>query len=121
MKNTEIFYVDGYECVKYGTTKKGVQRYRRKIDGKIVQGQYIKKPASDFEKYLAVFLYLKGMSLRKISEIVDYSHVAVYDWIMRLGEELKYKHQLSDIKEIVDLELDELFTFKDNKKKEFTL
>ena len=60
------------------------------------------------------------MTFRKIAEIVGYSHVSVYEWVMKLGDEVMNRFQLSDLKYIEHLELDELFTFKDSKKKEFT-
>ena len=61
---------------------------------------------------MALNLYLEGLGFRSISRILGFSHVAVYQWIKTLGEEVaQIKRPSSQI-----VEIDELHSYVGHKK-----
>ena len=102
--------------IKYVKTKAGNQIYKNKETQKFFV-QNIKY--SPLFKMLCVFLYYKGLSYRKIEEIMGASYVTVYNWVNIYSTEFVKKYNLSDVNQISDLEIDELYTFFVKKKIKF--
>ena len=115
----EKLIIDGEECVKNGHTATGKQKYRRKSDKKIItEGSKVR--CSDEIKYLAVLLYFKSMSMNNIGETFGVTCTTVMNWLDEFCSEVKTKFSLTNVNSINDLEIDEIFHYLDNKKKEFT-
>lgn len=111
-------FINGDECVKYGTDNRGNQRYKRKSDGKIVN-QYVKTRCEKEIRMISIFLYLNGLTLTKIGNIFNVSYNTIANWIDKLASEI-LNHKITDIQSINDIEIDEIYHFLDNKKKEYT-
>jgi transposase-like protein len=103
--------------VKYGKTKKGVQIFKNNETGKF---SVEKIKFSPIFKMLCVFLYYKGLSYRRVGEIMGTTHVSVYIWVRKFSDEFVKNHELSNVSEIADLEIDELYTYYLKKKIKFT-
>ena len=64
------------------------------------------------QRRLAVTLYLEGLGFRSIGRILGFSHVAIYQWLKALGEEVaQMKRPAAQI-----VELDELHSYVGHKK-----
>ena len=64
------------------------------------------------QRRLAVTLYLEGLGFRSIGRILGFSHVAIYQWINALGEEVaQIKRHAAQI-----VEMDELHSSVGHKK-----
>jgi len=63
---------------------------------------------------LALKLYLEGLGFRSIGRILDFSHVAVYNWIRAFGEELVSLGDSGEDASIV--EIDEMHSYIGSKK-----
>ena len=109
--------INGEEYVKNGKNKDGKQKYKRKSDGKIIT-EGVKQKCSKDEKIWAVLLYLNGLTMNKIAILFGVSCTSVMRWIDSFTEEIKNNNQISNIQSIKDIEIDELFTFLDSKKKD---
>ncbi|WP_094227757.1 IS1 family transposase [Methanolobus psychrotolerans] len=74
----------------------------------------VKSTASSISvKRQALQLYLEGLGFRSIGRVLGVSHVSVYKWIKKFGEELE---ALKSENEIEIVELDEMHTYISNKK-----
>ena len=62
---------------------------------------------------MALKLYLEGLGFRSIGRILDFSHVAVYNWIRAFGEEVV---NLGDSKDASIVEIDEMHSYIGSKK-----
>jgi len=61
---------------------------------------------------MAVTLYLEGLGFRSIGRILGFSHVAIYQWIKALGEEVaQIKRSAAHI-----VEMDEMQSYVGHKK-----
>ena len=116
MKN---YLINGDECIKHGKDRYGNQRYKRKKDGKIIT-ENAKVRCEIDEKIMAIILYFNGLTLSKIGNIFGVSYNTIANWLDKLTTEIKNNYQLSDIQDIKDIEIDELYHYLDSKKKEFT-
>ena len=96
----------GHECIKYGKNNRGQQKYMSKVDGSIITEGVKEKPTEE-QKLLAVFLYQKGLTISKIAEIVGACDTSVVNWLNLFNNEIKNTHQISDIKSVKDVEIDE--------------
>jgi len=68
--------------------------------------------ATPAQRRMAVTLYLEGLGFRSIGRILGFSHVAIYQWIKALGEEVaQMKRPSAQI-----VELDELHSYVGHKK-----
>ena len=104
--------------IKSGKTKNGVQIYKNKETNKY----FIKdRKYSTIFKMFCVFLYYKGLSYRKIEEIMGASYVVIYNWVNKYSSEFVKHFNLSDVTQVSDLEIDELYTFFEKKKIKFML
>ena len=102
------------DVVKAGKIN-GNQRYKCKICGCQFQPNRHKgRPEST--KRLAILLYLCGLSMRTISKIVKTDVAAVYRWIRKFAEENYEKPKPKG--ESVVVELDEMWHYLHNKKKQ---
>ena len=115
----EKIIINGKECVKNGKTKDGRQRYRVKGSKKIItEGAKIR--CTNDEKGWAMLLYFNGMSMNKIADMMEISHVTVMNWLDLFTEEIKVNTEITDIKKVRDIELDEMYHYLHDKKEEFT-
>lgn len=68
--------------------------------------------ATSDQRRLALTLYVEGLGFRSIGRVWGFSHVAVYQWIKALGEEVtQTKRHTAQI-----VELDELHSYVGHKK-----
>jgi transposase-like protein len=109
--------INGRQCIKYGKTKDGKQRYRDTYtkDVFIVETDRLSKGF----KLLCVFLYINGLSFRRLGKIFDVSHVTIYNWVNLYSTEISSKYSLSNVRQITDIEVDEMFTYIGKKKTKF--
>ena len=114
MKNLIIY---GEPCVKYGKDKAGNQKYKRKIDGKIITENVKPRYGVDI-KLLSILLYFNGLTLSKIGNMFCVCHVTVSNWINSLASEI-LNHQITDIQEVRSVEIDEIYHYIDSKKKDY--
>jgi hypothetical protein len=113
-----IMEINGRKCVKNGKTKEGHQKYKDKITGKtFVEVNHL--PSKTF-KMFCIYLYIKGLSFRKISKMFDISHVSIYNWLNIYSDEIINRFNVSSVTQITDIEVDEMFTYLDKKKEKFT-
>ena len=102
--------------VKRGKTKDGRQIYYNTQTNKRFMLDY-QRGRSEI-KAIAVTLYLRGLSFRKVSEILGVSHVSVSRWFKELVETVDNQIIIKkDNKIYKNLEIDELFTFEKKKVK----
>jgi len=98
------------ECSKDGIVR-GKQRYRCK--GCNYRYTVTQKGASNNIKRQALTLYLEGLGFRSIGRILNFSHVAVYNWIKAFGEKLEDLKSDTAIKVV---EIDEMHSYIGSKK-----
>lgn len=70
------------------------------------------------DKDLAKSMYLEGLGFRKIGRILNFSHVAIYNCIRKIGEKEKeefYKNKPKMATEKI-IEIDEIHTYLHKKK-----
>ena len=69
--------------------------------------------ASKEQKRQALELYLEGLGFRSIGRFLNFSHVAVYNWIKEFGQKLE---EIKSDKKIEIVEIDEMHTYISRKK-----
>jgi transposase-like protein len=97
-------------CTKDGIVK-GKQRYKCKGCG--YRYTVTHKGASKDVKRQALNLYLEGLGFRSIGRILNFSHVAVYNWIKVFGEKLE---DLKSDTVVEVVEIDEMHSYVGSKK-----
>ena len=97
-------------CTKDGIVK-GKQRYKCK--GCAYRYTVAHKGASKDIKRQALNLYLEGLGFRSIGRILNFSHVAVYNWIKAFGENLEDLKSDTVVKVV---EIDEMHSYVGSKK-----
>lgn len=97
-------------CIKAGKAK-GRQRYQCKVCNYYYTVSHW--GGSKAQKRQALMLYLEGLGFRSIGRILNFSHVAIYNWIKAFGEQFK---NLKSADEIKVVETDEMHTYIYNKK-----
>ena len=97
-------------CIKSGKAK-GRQRYQCKA----CNYYYTVSDwgGSKTQKRQALMLYLEGLGFRSIGRILNFSHVAIYNWIKAFGVQFE---NLKSADEIKVVEMDEMHTYVSNKK-----
>ena len=79
-------------CSSAARVKSGVLHGRQRYKCKACRYLYTVAHKSDIstaaQRRLAVTLYLEGLGFRSIGRILGFSHVAIYQWIKALGEEV---------------------------------
>ena len=103
------------KIIKAGKTRKGIQRYKSIDTNRYSQEKRQPKYSINFILY-CVFLYYNNMPYRRIAKIHNISHVTVYNWVREYSSMIVEKHNLSDVAQIDDLEIDELYTFCNKRK-----
>ena len=103
-------------CSSAARVKSGVINGRQRYKCQACQYFYTVRHKSDTatpaQRRLAVNLYLEGLDFRSIGRILGFSHVAVYQWVKALGEEVaQIKRHAAQI-----VELDELQSYVGQKK-----
>ncbi len=97
--------------VKSGVIK-GRQRYTCKECHYCYTVPHKSDTATPSQRRMAVTLYLEGLGFRSIGRILGFSHVAIYQWIQALGEEVaQMKRPSAQI-----VEIDELHSYVGQKK-----
>lgn len=97
------------ERIKYGKNKSGNQRYKYRSTNK-VKVERVNDCRMSIRMF-CIFLYYKNMSYRKIGELMDVSHVSVYNWVKQYSSHVAQNFKLSEVTEITDIEIDELYTY----------
>jgi len=69
----------------------GRQRYKCHDCGYNYSVQLKSTASPDFVKRQALQLYLEGLGFRSIGRYLGVSHVSVYNWIKKFGQELEEK------------------------------
>ena len=106
------------KCKSEEKSKDGIvrekQRYRcKKCNYRYtVEKKEVKESTPEIRK-LALKLYLEGLGFRSIGRILDFSHVAVYNWIRAFGEEVV---NLGELKDASIVEIDEMHSYIGSKK-----
>ena len=103
-------------CASTDRVKSGViqdhQRYKCKGCHYLYTVPHKSDTATPAQRRMAVTLYLEGLGFRSIGRILGFSHVAIYQWIKALGEEVaQMKRPAAQI-----VELDELHSYVGHKK-----
>ena len=103
------------KCSHNVSTKAGIVKGRQRWKCKACNYHYTvsHRGASKEQKRQALELYLEGLGFRSIGRFLNFSHVAVYNWIREFGEKLG---ELRTKKEIEVVEIDEMHTYISNKK-----
>ena len=91
----------------------GRQRYKCHDCGYNYSVQLKSTASPDSVKRQALQLYLEGLGFRSIGRYLGVSHVSVYNWIKKFGQELE---DLKSENKISIVELDEMHTYIGNKK-----
>ena len=88
---------------RYKCKKCGYQYTKKEVWGKSLE-----------VKFLALYLYLSGMSLRSIAKLLKISATAVLKWIKEFSNKFEYESPKTHIKAV---EIDEMWHFVEKKKK----
>jgi len=105
------------KCKSYDTRKDGKVKERQRFYCKNCHYHFTvrKKSTASSEKIKknALELYLEGLDFRSIGRFLKVSHVSVYKWIKKFGQQLEPLQSDNHIKVV---ELDELHTYIGQKK-----
>ena len=91
------------KCSHDVTTKSGVIKARQRWKCKRCGYHFTvaNRGTSKEQKRQALVLYLEGLGFRSIGRFLNFSHVAVYNWIREFGEKLDEIKSDTEIK-VVD-------------------
>jgi len=90
----------------------GQQRYKCKACRYLYTVAHKSDTSTAAQRRMAVTLYLEGLGFRSIGRILGFSHVAIYQWIKALGEEVaQIKRSAAQI-----VEMDEMHSYVGHKK-----
>ena len=96
---------------------KGKQRYQCKsCIYRFTVKEKSSKIASVSTKKIALQMYLEGLGFRSIGRILNFSHVAVYQWIKSYGENLTELVQSKPNTNVKVMEIDEMHSYVGFKK-----
>ncbi len=103
-------------CSSADRVKTGVlndrQRYKCKACHYLYTVAHKSDTATPEQRRMAVTLYLEGLGFRSIGRILGFSHVAIYQWIKALGEQVaQLKRSAAHI-----VEMDEMHSYVGHKK-----
>ncbi len=103
-------------CSSVSRVKSGMMNNRQRYKCKDCRYLYTVSHKSDIStaahRRMAVSLYLEGLGFRSIGRVLGFSHVAVYQWIKALGEEIaQIKRSVPQI-----VEMDEMHSYIGQKK-----
>ena len=103
-------------CCSADRVKSGAINGRQRYKCKGCRYLYTVAHKSDIstaaQRRMAVTLYLEGLGFRSIGRILGFSHVAIYQWIKALGEEVaQIKRAAAQI-----VEMDEMHSYVGHKK-----
>ena len=102
----------GGKGIKYGKVGDR-QRYQCKFcNYQYTQQERKGKPLSI--KFLALYLYLSGMSMRSIAKLINVSTTAVLKWMRNFSEKYPYETAKKAVKAV---EIDEMWHFIQKKQK----
>ncbi len=90
----------------------GRQRYKCQVCRYLYTVVHKSDISTAAQRRMAVTLYLEGLGFRSIGRILGFSHVAIYQWIKALGEEVaQLKCSAAQI-----VEMDEMHSYVGQKK-----
>ena len=92
---------------------KGKQRYKCKDCVYYYTVSQKSGSANKVQKRQALELYLEGLGFRSIARFLNFSHVAVYNWIRQYGNNLDLLQNKNDI---CITEIDEMHSYVGSKK-----
>ena len=98
------------------------QRYRCKICGCFFTEGDARVKYNDNERFLAITLFRKGLSLRSIAEIVGTNNVTILNWVRNIGTYVKEQilSQPIEISESLDvIEIDEMWHYVQKNKENY--
>ena len=103
-------------CSSAARVKSGVLNDRQRYKCKVCRYLYTVAHKSDIstvaQRRVALTLYLEGLGFRSIGRILGFSHVAIYQWIKALGEEVaQIKRSAAHI-----VDMDEMHRYVGHKK-----
>ncbi len=103
-------------CSSAARVKTGVLNGRQRYKCKACRYLYTVAHKSDnwtaAQRRMAVNLYLEGLGFRSIGRVLGFSHVAIYQWIKALGEDVaQIKRAAAHI-----VEMDEMHSYVGHKK-----
>jgi transposase-like protein len=101
--------------VKAGRNESGTQRYKCKRCGRKYTPEPKSQGYSEVVRRQAVQLYVDGMNFRRIARTLGVSHRSVINWVNAHAAQLPDRPPVP-ADELSVNELDELFTFVENKK-----
>ena len=106
------------KCKSEDRRKDGIVREKQRYRCKACNYRYTveKKDAKESTaeiRKMALNLYLEGLGFRSIGRILDFSHVAVYNWIRAFGEEVV---SLGESEDTSIVEIDEMHSYIGSKK-----
>lgn len=100
--------------IKNGKNSKGVQRFYNKDTKKYSLEKTFRPPTS--VKLLAAYLYISGLSLRKVGETLGFHNTTILRWVDEYSQIFDYKQTVDKNVVYEDVEIDELFTYLIKKK-----
>ncbi len=103
------------KCSHDISTRSGIVKGRQRFKCKACGYHYTvsHRGGSKDQKRQALELYLEGLGFRSIGRLLNFSHVAVYKWIKKFGEDLE---EIKSAKKIEIVEIDEMHSYIFQKK-----
>ena len=106
------------KCKSEDKRKDGIVREKQRYRCKVCNYRYTvekrdAKESTEEIRKMALNLYLEGLGFRSIGRILDFSHVAVYNWIRAFGEEVI---SLGGLRDASIVEIDEMHSYIGSKK-----
>jgi len=102
---------------KDGFTNAGSQRYRCQVCGARYTPEKKKKGYQKEIRALAIHMYADGLNFRQVGRHLKISHTTVMSWVKDHAEKLPEAPVPEDV---YTVEMDELYTFIEEKKTGFT-
>ena len=103
--------------VKNGKTEKGVQKYYNRQTKKYHLEASQRAP--EYIKFMAIFLYMRGLSSRVVGQLFGVAHTTILDWIYNYGYMFDFSTTVDKSKTYDDVEIDEMFSFCEKKTLKF--
>ena len=90
------------------------QRYRCKICGCFFTEGDGRRKYTDQQRFLAITLFRKGLSLRSIAEIIGTNNVTILQWVRGIGRYIKKQvlaQTIDDSNSLDVIEIDEMWHY----------
>ena len=107
------------DLVKNGMSPEGTQKYKCKSCGSTYRSGDNRLKYSMEKRIRVIKMYLEGIGIRSISRLENVSGALIVYWIRHFGEliskEVRRRPIPSELKEVQIMEIDELFTYYQEK------